>query len=725
MTSDRWRILFEWLGDWIAADTNRREHLRARLAADHPDLVEEADALARASGGLRGFLETPALVLEAADIVSDDRVLPADTEIGHYRITSLIARGGSGDVYRATDLRLHRAVALKVLAPSRTADPRHVDRFVREARVTASFDHPHVVRIYDVGHDDGQTYLATELLEGETLRARIARGAIPLDEAVRIGLEVASGLDAAHTAGLVHRDLKPDNVFLTSAGAKILDFGIAKLAPDHTGHDEYLTLTGVVLGTSGYLAPEQILGSQVDRRADLFALGILLFEMLTGARAFERGHLVETLHAILHDPPSDVLRTRDDVPPEALAVVMRLLEKAPDARFQSAQDAIAALQRATGVETRESGNASLRVRNRSRVRPMPLLALALSLAAGLTAVSWLRATALPGQSADAPSPAPNEAALEKGRLGWVATRRPTPDDLQKAVKYFEEAIAIDPGYADAWAGLSSAYKRMPMLSALLPEVAFEKARAAARHALNIDPANVEAISTMGTLAFWSDWQYDRAETLLKQALTLQPGHADSHLFLAHLYSNTGRSQEALKAIRRAQSLDQQWPQARAMEGQFLYTARKYEDALRYLDAVVGDIDPGMWTSHMYRGDALFALGRPESALVAYDHALKLNRHPLLVALRGVLFAHTNRRGDAEGVLVQLPPDFPYGRAAVLHALGRDDEAIAALNAAVDSRHPLVTFLGVDRHWDDLRDRESFRAVMRRVNLLGVSDRFRR
>ena len=347
MTPERWETLSDWLNAWRAADTAEAERLRARLSAERPDLVGEAEALAAASGHLEGFLETPALLLEARELAQEDSELPSGSIVGPYRVVSLLARGGMGDVYRATDVRLRRDVALKVLAQARTGDPQRVERFMHEARVTASIDHPNVVRVYDVGRFDDRAYLVAELLEGETLRARIPRGPMPVDDVRRIGVEVARGLVAAHTAGLVHRDLKPDNIFLTRSGTtKILDFGIAKLAQDETVRDGFSTLTGVVLGTAGYLAPEQIRGKGIDARADLFALGAVLFEMLTATRAFAHEHIVETLHAILHDSPTNALAERDDVPAALGDIVMRLLEKSPDARFQSSADVIAALESA-------------------------------------------------------------------------------------------------------------------------------------------------------------------------------------------------------------------------------------------------------------------------------------------------------------------------------------------------------------------------------------------
>jgi len=338
MSTDRWQLLSEWHNAWIVAGANERDSLRRQFIEGHPDLAAQANALASASAGLPGFLETPALALAVRDLAQDDPLLDADTLVGPYRIVCLIARGGMGDVYRARDVRLQRDVALKLLAHAGSDDAQRIERFLQEARVTAALDHANIVKVFDVGVLDGRPYLVAELLDGETLRVRLGRGPLAAAEATRIASDVAAGLVVAHAAGLVHRDLKPDNVFLTRSGVtKILDFGIAKLTDGPAVADGLATLTGVLLGTAGYLAPEQILGHAVDGRTDLFALGSMLFEMSTGQRAFAREHTIDTLHAILHDDPPDLLEAAG-VSPALIGIVMRLLEKTPAARFQSAAD---------------------------------------------------------------------------------------------------------------------------------------------------------------------------------------------------------------------------------------------------------------------------------------------------------------------------------------------------------------------------------------------------
>jgi Tol biopolymer transport system component len=270
-------------------------------------------------------------------------------QLGPYEIVSSLADGGMGELYRALDSRLGRMVAVKVLPPSLATDPDRLRRFEQEARATGALDHPNVLVVHDFGTHGGAPFLVTELLEGETLRERMARGPIPPRKAAEIAARVAHGLAAAHGKHIVHRDLKPDNVFLTRDGrVKILDFGLAKvkgpLGVDTEGdtlvqqRPDGATSPGLLLGTAAYMAPEQVRGEEADGRSDVFALGAILYEMLTHSRAFARGSMAETLAAILREDPPDMSRFSGAVPRALQSVLRRCLEKDPDDRFQSARD---------------------------------------------------------------------------------------------------------------------------------------------------------------------------------------------------------------------------------------------------------------------------------------------------------------------------------------------------------------------------------------------------
>jgi Tol biopolymer transport system component len=278
-------------------------------------------------------------------------MLSPGTRLGDYEILGSIASGGMGEVYRARDTRLDREVALKVVGRTHAIDSSAMTRFEREAKALASLSHPHVLSIFQLGREGDVTYFVTELLKGETLREKLRHGPLPLETALRLAQEVAEGLAAAHDRGIIHRDLKPGNVFITDEGhAKILDFSLVRLEePATVGSsqeeptEERLTRTGAVLGTVGYMSPEQARGQKVDVRTDVFGLGILLYEMLAGARPFAGPSDADILAAILNmEPPS--LEKVSRVPPEVARVVKRCLMKDPAARYPSAREAAKAIE---------------------------------------------------------------------------------------------------------------------------------------------------------------------------------------------------------------------------------------------------------------------------------------------------------------------------------------------------------------------------------------------
>ncbi len=276
---------------------------------------------------------------------------PTPFHLGPYECLASIGRGGMGEVFRGRDTRLGRDVAIKILLPEVAQDPDRLRRFEQEARAVAAITHPNLLQVYDIGTHQDVPYLVLELLEGQTLRARFPQRPLPPRVAVQVGIQIARGLAAAHAKGVIHRDLKPENIFITrEEQVKLLDFGLAKLregTPDETatlaGEGELLTRPGLVVGTVGYMSPEQVTGKGVDARSDLFAVGVLLWEMIGGERPFQGNSLVETMHAILKEEPRD-FPSRLGVPPALARVIQRCLQKDPAARFQTAQDLAFALE---------------------------------------------------------------------------------------------------------------------------------------------------------------------------------------------------------------------------------------------------------------------------------------------------------------------------------------------------------------------------------------------
>ena len=323
--------------------------------------------------------------------------LAPGARFGPYEVVAPLGAGGMGEVYRARDERLQRDVAVKVLPPAVAGDPDRLARFEREARALAKLSHPAILSIFDFGQAGETTYAVTELLEGQTLRERLAREKLTWRRAVEIAATVAEGLASAHGAGIVHRDLKPENIFITRDGrVKILDFGLARVEPARPEPAGGATLSlepadtvpGAVLGTVGYMAPEQVRGEPADARSDIFALGCLLYEMLTGRRAFKRDTAAETMTAILKEPVPEVALSGTDISSELDRIVGRCLEKSPAERFQSASDLAFSLRELT-----KPGVRGARPVPTAKRRRLAWIAAAVILVTVAAVFLWLRETA--------------------------------------------------------------------------------------------------------------------------------------------------------------------------------------------------------------------------------------------------------------------------------------------------------------------------------------------
>jgi len=316
--------------------------------------------------------------------------LASGTQLGPYQILVPLGAGGMGEVYRARDLRLDRDVAIKVLPEHLAQDPEFLARFEREAKAVAALSHPNILAIHDFGKDQGVCFAVMELLDGESLRARLERGPLPWRKAVEFGVAVAEGLSAAHSKGIIHRDLKPENIIITSDGrVKILDFGLARVRPRLGSPDAETALhttPGAVLGTFGYMSPEQVRAEVAEAPSDIFSLGCVLYEMGTGIRAFSRSSAAESMAAILKEDPPELTGAGRQIPVELQRVINHCLEKNPGERFQSARDLAFALKAAstTGSGASEPLPAAAPAVRRSYLRPaitIPVVVMLITLAA--------------------------------------------------------------------------------------------------------------------------------------------------------------------------------------------------------------------------------------------------------------------------------------------------------------------------------------------------------
>jgi eukaryotic-like serine/threonine-protein kinase len=386
LTPERWQRLREMLLEALQLESAQRAAFLDRVCGSDDSLRSEIETLIAANDELRtSFLNSPPTVPATR--------LEEGTRFGDYEIERLIGAGGMGEVYRARDINLRRDVAIKVLPAFFSSDRERLWRFEQEAQAAAALNHPNILSIFQLGSHEARPYLVSELLEGQTLREQLKRGPIPLRRSIELAVQLARGLTAAHDKGIVHRDLKPENLFVTKdSRLKILDFGLAKLIEPKTIGQSFPTQdvktgAGVILGTMGYMSPEQVRGRETDNRTDLFAFGLILYEMLTGMPAFPGATSADKISAILHGDPPALSEVVPSAPPALQRIVQRCLEKSPDQRFQSASDLAFALEALTDLPSETRKTSFVATTSRPRHTAVVVLAFLLS-AAVVAGVVW-------------------------------------------------------------------------------------------------------------------------------------------------------------------------------------------------------------------------------------------------------------------------------------------------------------------------------------------------
>jgi serine/threonine protein kinase len=733
-----------------------------------------------------------------------------------------------GVVFEAEDVRLGRKVALKFLPDSFVADRVALERFQREARTASALNHPHICTIYDIGEEDGKPFIVMELMEGQTLKARIAAGPIEWPELLELGVQIADALGAAHAKNIVHRDIKPGNIFITARGAKILDFGLAKpivataqlddtIADDRPGEqtsieteamDPLLTNPGMTLGTAPYMSPEQTTGVALDARSDIFALGVVLFEMATGRRPFNGSAPGELADRIRHHPPEPMARADGKIPTAFDRLVRRCLEKEPAARYQGCEEIVTdlrALLRPAPAAARSRGAAARRPKAIDAIAVLPFAnrgsdpqteylsdGIAETIINSLSQLRKLRVmargTVMRYKDRDAdPQTAGAElnvcaivtgkvlqladtlvisAALvrtadgsqiwgqqynrkmadilqvqeeisrqiteslelkltrkEKQRLTHRNTKdteayqlylkgrhywnERTADAVRKGIAYFEQAIAKDPAFALAYAGLADSYAVLAFYDAAAPVEVMPKAKNAALEALERDDSLAEAHASLGLVAGIWDFEWQQSERELRRAIELNPNYASAHHWMAAGLSVFGRAAEAEEAISRALELDPLSPGVQADAVHLLIRARRYDDAVTRARAML-ERDPGFRIAgHRALGRAYLAKGMYAEAIAAFDVSNAM-------ALGGLASGLAGHRMAALRTLDQLT--MPYPRALVELGLGEIERALDGLEQASRDRYPHVVYIGVEPIFDALREHPRFQQLLQRMHL---------
>ena len=872
MERERWQRVERLYHSALERRSGDRAVFLEQACEHDEELRQEVESLLTCQEKAADFIESPALE-EVAQLLTNDEIersrprsLLPGTTISHYRLEEKIGAGGMGEVYRAHDPRLGRDVAIKILPEAFAADADRLRRFEQEARAAAALNHPNIVAIYDVGTWANTTpFVVSELLEGETLRGCLQRGPLPVRKAMEVGAQIARGLAAAHDKGIIHRDLKPENLWLTKDGhAKILDFGLAKLVPEEQVRTDMATATVTettstkIMGTLGYMSPEQVRGQTLDQRTDIFSLGAVLYEMLSGRRAFRGATPADTISAILTRDPPELASDNQSFPGVVSGIVRRSLEKNPNDRFKSARDLAFVLAAASETGSTEGRAGVVRkapsralllvglvavaigllwlwnpgdVRNRlspgssgGPIRSLAVLPLEnvsgkadqeyfadgmtdelITRLASLndvrvisrTSVMQFRATREPlskigsmlhvdavvegsvlrdgnrvrittrlvsvdsdrqlwahsyeGDVADVIG-LQGEIALSvsdeiKGKLtpenkerlntpqrpvpaeaydaylqGLYYAAKLTPDDLQKASGYFNQATQRDPTLGVAYAGLAESYSWAAGLSMMPPQEALEKAQAAADKALAIDPNLGTAHHALAWVKYARDWDFPGAEKEFRRAIELNPNNATAQLWYGMYLAQRGRSDESLAAMRQAKSLNPLSPIVNALAMTPLLTSHQYEKLIEEASAGLKS-NPNDGALHWLLGQAYAQMGdipklidEQEKQAVLYGEDPQKAKEEFSEVRRD--YAKRGERAYWQSREKSMGADSgtdPFDIAVIQSKLGETDAMYASLGNAYQKRSTgLLYWLQSEPAFDKSRSDARFRDLMRRI-----------
>ena len=661
------------------------------------------------------------------------------TRIKQYEIVYRLGAGGMGEVYLAEDTQLRRKVAIKFLPAESISDERAKSRLLKEARAAAALDHPNVCAIHEIGESGDCCFIVLQYIEGETLGSRLKRNPPDLRNSLAIAAQVADALADAHKQGIIHRDIKPDNVMIAANNqVKVLDFGLAKVIRDgdldrsEAETETQLSVAGMIMGTVPYMSPEQVRGEELDCRSDIFSFGILFYELLCRRRPFDAKSKAEVISAILTQEPKPFQDSSSARCPKLEWLVHKCLEKDAGRRYQTMGDLIIDLEQIrresdselpliTKVDA-QSTTQPLRWRKLLTSKPtLFLIFIAIAAAAALYAffIGTPTSKSLPAVKSV------NSPAYDHYIRGKVKVSSENREDNDGAIELLERAVAEDPGYAPAYAELARAYnvKAFYFASNTQMKQLNEDAEVAIHKALALDPNLAEAHYARG-LILWTHakgFPHEMAIQSFKRALALNPNLDEAHAWLATVYLHIGLVDNARTESEKALAINPDNTRARLRLGVIDLYAGKYEDALHFLKSVPRDANPSVRDRAI--ATTLFQLGRlEESAAVTADFlkTFPADEGGAMTSMHAMLLAKAGKQLEAEDAIrraIEIGRGFghfhhtTYNIASAYALLNKPEEAVKWLQVTADDGFPCYPLFVNDANLNSLRKDERFIAFM--------------
>jgi serine/threonine protein kinase/Flp pilus assembly protein TadD len=726
VTTQQWQLVKELFEAALERDDEDAAAFLAQACPEDLEVRAEVESLLAAHARDSGFMNQPAGNL----LIDRNPVLLTAQHLGNYEVISTLGKGGMGQVYLALDTRLGRKVALKLLPFSNTSDPNHVQRLEQEARTASALNHPNIVTIHEIGEADSIHFMATEYVDGETLRQRMLNTELSVREIAGIAVQIASALRAAHQAGIVHRDIKPENIMLRSDGVvKVLDFGLAKLTASGNSEIE----SGLIMGTTAYMSPEQARGETVDARSDVWSLAVVIYEMIQGRVPFTGETHRQVVNEILQKEPPAM---DSAVPDELKQIVLKALSKDRTMRYVDAStmaNDLKSLQEELEVRARlEAGqNEAVARRSLATLPHLPthtaghtrrnifrviqrhkvFTGIAVVLLTG--AVSWAYVMGRRNNSAGGTT---NREAYRLYLHGMYLANNRNLADTQKSIETLQQAVDLDPNYAQAWAGLAYAHRTLSLYSPISTHETYQRSIEAINKALAIDDRLSEAHSALCENKYLYEWDFAGAERECKRAIELDANSAQAHEIYSRYLMGRGRHDEAIAEIETAIDLEPASRFNHRNYGRALFYTRRYREAEEQFKRVLA-MDQNFGGTYSWLTSTLALQGKEAEA---YDWFKKLLSYRKVDQQTVQVFEKAFQTSGWHGVWrewikrIDTVGGTTFDAALYNAQLGNKDEAFKYLEEVYQQRGIWMTYLRVEPRLDPLRDDPRFQDLLRRV-----------